>query len=215
MALLDAQGEGAAFLPLPGRTQLHLESKRGAMLSVRVAGALFGPVRAPKGKATLPVWVPPGVREGVVRAVDRLGNAREVPIDLDTPDLPRIAAAIEAPQVAAGEEVRLAIAVASADGAPAGNVAVRAAAQRGNVSATETRGPGLWVARYRAASRPGRDVIKIDVPADAGAGRIEVPIQVIPGAPAEISIAPPGPVRAGEDLAVHAGVRDAAGNPLA
>src|SRR5207253_375887 len=82
VALIDADGEGAAFLPLPGRTQLHLESKRGALLSVRVAGALFGPVRAPDGKATLPVSVPPGVRQGVVRAVDRVGNARELPIDL-------------------------------------------------------------------------------------------------------------------------------------
>src|SRR5207248_2901090 len=27
VALIDARGEGAAFLPVPGRTQLHLESK--------------------------------------------------------------------------------------------------------------------------------------------------------------------------------------------
>jgi hypothetical protein len=213
VALVDAQGEGAAFLPVPGRTQLHLESKRGAMLSVRIAGALFGPLRAPAGKVTLPVWVPPGVRQGVVRAVDRLGNARELPIDLSTPDLPRIAAVLQSAQVVAGEEARLAIAVAGADGAPA-ETAPRAEAQRGKISLPTAQGAGLWVARYRAALTPGRDVIRVEVPNDSAAGRVELAVEVVPGAPMEISLAPPGPVRAGEQLTVRASVRDAAGNPL-
>ena len=213
VALIDARGEGAAFLPVPGRTQLHLESKRGATLSVRVAGALFGPVRAADGKATLPVQVPPGVRQGVVRAVDRVGNARELPIDLGTPDLARIAAVLEAMQVTADEELRVAIAVAAADGAPA-DTAPRAEAKRGTISAPAPKGRGLWVARYRAPSTPGSDTIRVEVPGDAGAGRIELKVDVIPGAPARVSLVPPGPVHAGEELAVRLSVRDSAGNTL-
>src|SRR3989454_2264288 len=92
IAPLDPGGAGAAFLPVPGRTRLRLQSKRRSSLSVRVAGAVFGPVQAPEGKANLSVLVPPGTQIGVVRAVDQLGNAREIPIDLETPLLPRIAA---------------------------------------------------------------------------------------------------------------------------
>ena len=150
VALLDGDGEGAAFLPLPGHTRLRLESKRRSVLSVRVAGALFGPVRAPKGKATLPVFVPPGTQSGVVRAVDRIGNVREVAIDLETPSLPRIAAVASGNQVVARGELRLAFALAAADGAPAENAQVRAAASRGSVEAPAARGAGLWTARYRA-----------------------------------------------------------------
>jgi hypothetical protein len=215
VALLDGEGEGAAFFPLGGGTRLHLESKRGSSLSVRVAGALFGPVRAPEGKATLAVLVPPGERIGVVRAVDRLGNAREVPIDLETPELPRLAVVASAAQVVAGGELRVAIALAAPDGAPAESAAVRAAADRGSLDALAARGAGLWVARYRAPSAPGSDRIAVDVRGDPSAGGVELPIEVVPGPPAQISLElPQAPVRAGEEVAVRAGVRDAAGNAL-
>ncbi len=215
VALLDGEGEGAAFLPLYGRTRLHLESKRRSSLSVRVAGALFGPAPAPEGKATLAVLVPPGERIGVVRAVDRLGNAREVPIDLETPELPRIAAVASAAQVVAGGELRVAIALAAPDGAPAESAAVRVVPGRGSLDALAARGPGLWVARYRAPSAPGSDRIAVDVQGDPSAGRLELPVEVVPGPPAQISLElPNAPVHAGEELAVHAGVRDAAGNEL-
>jgi hypothetical protein len=215
VALLDEEGAGAAFLPLPGRTQLHLESKRRAMLSVRVAGEVFGPVGAPEGKATLPVSVPPGVRQGVVRAVDRLGNARELPVDLDTPDLPRIAALVSAAQVVAGGDLRIAIALAGADGAPAGGAALRAAADRGSLQSPEVSGPGLYLARYMAPALPGSDRIAIDVPSDPGAGRAELSLEVIPGPPAAIALeVPQGPLHAGDELTARALVRDASGNAL-
>ena len=215
VALLDGDGEGAAFLPLPGQTQLHLESKRRSLLSVRVAGTPFGPVRAPEGKATVSVAVPPGGREGVVRAVDRLGNARELPIDLETPSLPRLAAAASASRVAAGGEVRVAVALAGPDGAPAEGAAVRAIAGRGSLEAPAARGPGLWVALYRAPDAPGSDRVAIDVEGDPSAGRIELAFEVVPGPPARISLdLPASPVRAGEEMAVRADVRDASGNAL-
>jgi hypothetical protein len=151
----------------------------------------------------------------VVRAVDRLGNAREVPIDLETPELPRIAAVASGAQVVAGGELRIAIALAAPDGAPAENAAVRAAAGRGSLDAPVARGPGLWVARYRAPSEPGSDRIAVDEQGDPSAGRVELPIEVVPGPPAQISLELPKlPVRAGEELEVRAGVRDAAGNAL-
>jgi hypothetical protein len=215
IVLLDGDGEGAAFLPLPGQTQLYLQSKRRALLSVRVAGAPFGPVRAPEGKATVSVAVPPGTREGVVRAVDRLGNARELPIDLATPSLPRLAAAASASHVVAGGEVRVAVALAAPDGAPAEGAAVRASAGRGSLEAPSARGPGLWVVRYRAPGVPGSDRIALDVEDDPSAGGMELAVEVVPGPPARISLdLSASPVRAGDELAVRADVRDSSGNAL-
>src|SRR5260370_42142099 len=132
-----------------------------------------------EGKATLAVLVPPGERIGVVRAVDGLGNAREVPIDLETPELPRLAAVASAAQVVAGGELRGAIALAAPDGARAENAAVRAHADRGSLDALAARGAGLWVARYRAPAAPGRDRIAVDVQGDPSAGRLELPIEVV------------------------------------
>jgi len=216
VALLDDDGEGAAFLPVPGRTQLRLRSKRRSLLSVRVAGATHGPVRAPEGKATMSVLVPPGARLGVVRAVDRLGNAREVQIDLETPSLPRIAAVASATQVIAGGELRVAVALAAPDGAPAENAALRASARRGSLEGPVQRGGGLWFARYRAPRAVGRDRIAVDVEGDPAAGRVELEVDVLPGPPAQIALdLPELPARAGDELAVRAAVRDALGNAVA
>src|SRR5256884_495312 len=134
IALLDADGAGAAFLPVPGRTRLRLQSKRRSSLSVRVAGAVFGPVQAPEGKASLSVPVPPGTRIGVVRAVDQLGNAREKPIDLETPSLPRIAAVAADARVVVGGALRVAVALAAPEGSPARSAAVRATPARGSLA---------------------------------------------------------------------------------
>ena len=216
VALLDDDGEGAAFLPVPGRTQLRLRSKRRSLLSVRVAGATHGPVRAPEGKATMSVLVPPGTRLGVVRAVDRLGNAREVQIDLETPSLPRIAAVASATQVIAGGELRVAVALAAPDGAPAENAALRASVRRGSLEGPVQRGGGLWFARYRAPRAVGRDRIAVDVEGDPAAGRVELEVDVLPGPPAQIALdLPELPARAGDELAVRAAVRDALGNAVA
>jgi hypothetical protein len=216
VALLDDEGEGAAFLPVPGRTQLRLQSKRRSLLSVRVAGATHGPVRAPEGKAIMSVLVPPGTRLGVVRAVDRLGNAREVQIDLDTPSLPRIAAVASATQVIAGGELRVAVALAAPDGAPAESAALRASARRGSLEGPVQRGGGLWFARYRAPRAVGRDRIAVDVEGDPAAGRVELEVDVLPGPPAQIALdLPELPARAGDELAVRAAVRDALGNAVA
>ena len=214
VALLDESGAGAAFLPLPGSTQLKLESKRRTTLSVRIAGALFGPVPAPDGKARIRVLVTPGVRTGVVRAVDRLGNVRELLVDLGTPDLPRLAAVASADQVAAGEELRIAIAVAEADGAPALSAAPRVSAARGTLSSPGASGPGLVTARYRAPAAPGEDTVEIDLPADPAAGRVQLRIQIVPGPPASVSLQAPREVFAGEEIHVQALVHDAAGNAL-
>jgi len=215
VALLDDDGEGAAFLPVPGRTQLRLRSKPRSLLSVRVAGAIHGPVRAPEGKATVSVLVPPGTRLGVVRAVDQLGNAREVPIDLETPSLPRIAAVASGTQVIAGGELRVAVALAAPDGAPAESAALRASARRGSLEAPVQRGGGLWLARYRAPRAVGRDRIALDVEGDPAAGRVELEVDVVPGPPAQIALELPQlPARAGDELAVRAAVRDALGNAL-
>jgi len=215
IALLDADGAGATFLPVPGRIRLRLQSKHRSSLSVRVAGAVFGPVQAREGKASLSVLVPPGTRIGVVRAVDQLGNAREKPIDLETPSLPRIAAVAADARVVVGGELRVAVALAAPDGSPAQSAAVRATAGRGSLERPAPSGAGLWLASYRAPRQPGHDRITLDVEGDPSAGQIELGVEVLPGPAAQVSLQlPESPARAGGELAIRAAVSDAMGNAL-
>ena len=54
-------------------------------------GDLFGPVIADHlGHVEIPIEVPPGVRTGQARAVDRNGAARETEVDLRLPTFPLI-----------------------------------------------------------------------------------------------------------------------------
>lgn len=57
----------SVFIPLLGRTTVEVETAVGAQVTVQVADTTFGPVRANnKGRARVPVDVPPGVREAQV-----------------------------------------------------------------------------------------------------------------------------------------------------
>jgi hypothetical protein len=126
-----------------------------------------------------------------------------------------LAAADSSSRVVAGGELRVAVALAAPDGAPAEGAAVRAVAARGSLETPTARGPGLWVARYRAPGATGSDHIAIDVEGDPSAGRVELALEVVPGPPARISLdLPVLPVPAGQELAVRADVRDASGNAL-
>lgn len=65
-----------AFLrvPLYGATRLPIETRSGSVVSVEVSGRVYGPVKASaRGKASVAILVPPGVREGLIVATDPKG----------------------------------------------------------------------------------------------------------------------------------------------
>jgi hypothetical protein len=71
-------------IPLFGRTKLPVTTDRGAEVVIEVAGTRFGPVKADRrGKAQVPVEVPPGVRQArVLAARGSLQTDRLIKIDV-------------------------------------------------------------------------------------------------------------------------------------
>ena len=62
---------------------MPFHTSANASVAVRIEDQTFGPVRADaQGNVTIPIVVPPGVRDGVARATDADGNTRETAVDL-------------------------------------------------------------------------------------------------------------------------------------
>ena len=70
-------------IPLLGKTQLDVATEAGASVVVEVGGTRFGPVQADdRGRARVPVEVPPGVRSASVLATrDTLRTRAAIPLD--------------------------------------------------------------------------------------------------------------------------------------
>ena len=70
-------------LPLYAAAQMPFHTSANASVAVRIESQTFGPVRADaQGNVTIPIVVPPGVRDGLARATDQYGNTRETTVDL-------------------------------------------------------------------------------------------------------------------------------------
>jgi hypothetical protein len=71
-------------IPLYGKTTLPVGTTRGAKVTVNVGQETFGPVEAnAKGKAVVPIVVPPGVLDVLARSIDGTTESQKtVPVDL-------------------------------------------------------------------------------------------------------------------------------------
>jgi len=187
-----ASGYGAVFVPVLGSTVLPIDTALRASVRVRVGGRWFGPVQAARKRVRVPLQVPPGIRQAVARATDRLGNAKETLADLGTPDAPRIAVVADADQVNGGKTITLAVALAHGRGEPAGaSSAIVGSARLGAVGAAKFKSPGLWLVEYTAPRAGGDDEITFRVGNDAGAGIAKLRLRV---KPAKKKLPPPPPV---------------------
>ena len=72
-----------ARLALHAAAEMPFHTSADASVTVRVEDRTFGPVRADaQGNVTIPIIVPPGVRDGLARATDPSGSTRETRVDL-------------------------------------------------------------------------------------------------------------------------------------
>lgn len=91
-------------VPLLGKTQLEVSTASGAEVVVEVDGTRFGPVRAnARGKARVPVEVPPGVRVAQVLAT-RQTLTTHASIPLAPPDEAPLVAALTPSPLPSGTE---------------------------------------------------------------------------------------------------------------
>ncbi|MBJ6765588.1 hypothetical protein JGU66_32955 [Myxococcaceae bacterium JPH2] len=148
--------EPAVFrLPLWGRLTLDISTASGAEVIVEVGSQRFGPVRADaKGRAQVPVEVPPGVSEARVLATrGTLRTDRLTP--LDVPRASSLAVALTPDPLSASEGGWLLVARSDA---PASPEALVVGAKGATLDSGERRGE---VVRYRV--RPSDSASEVSV----------------------------------------------------
>jgi hypothetical protein len=173
-------------IPLLGKTRLEVSTDAGASVVVEVGGTRFGPVQADdRGRARVPVEVPPGIRSARVLATRDTQQTRAV-IPLDPPqEEPLVVALTPSPLPArdggwllvAGEEgLRPGALVLSAEGA------------------TLSAEPGGTPLRYRVTPAPDARAITVTVRRKGREDRARAAAEVT-------QVPPPAPVPRPETLA--------------
>ncbi len=195
---------GAVAIPLVGKTDLPVTTEPNALVTLEAGGRSFGPVRADdRGRATIPIELPPGIRTGTVVARDPAGNETRRPAQLGVEDEDRtLAVRTGADLVAGGEETAT---VAFAAAGPQGALLAGASATcEGPEIVGQRGGPGVVVARVRAGIRAGR----FPVQGQFAGARATVAVHVRPGPPDRVVVTA-DPVRVPADGRTKARVRAA------
>lgn len=138
---------------LRGAAVVELTSDPNVSVSVKVGDAKFGPVFTDaKGRAALPVLVPPGIKQAESAATDALGNVRAQTISLDVPEIN--------PLLCVGpRESRQGFLIFATDakGQPAANIPLQAEATTVKVTNTTAETDGVYRVLFAVPEhvRPG------------------------------------------------------------
>ncbi len=213
---------GHAIVPLPAAIDLPGRAEPGTRTTVTVAGRSFGPVVADsRGRFSLPLVIPPGARFAAATAVDRSGNRRASQIDLQLPEVDRLACAAWPRTLPADGRAEASIwCVASTPaGAPAEGAKLLLSATRGDAGPLERVSGALQRARYRAptggagAGVDSEALVRATFPEGGAASRDELRIALVPGAPVELTATlAREPVPRGGTVAAETAARDARGD---
>jgi hypothetical protein len=206
-----------ARIVLEGSTVVPFHTSPGALVTMRVADRTFGPVTADqRGRAEIPILVPPGVRAGIARAVDHNGAARETEVDLQPAPFARMVL-LTAPTLDVGSFSEIVLLAIEPDGAPANPAGLTLSASAGLLHPLG-RGP-LGEARFlfEAPRLLGSGAVALTaIAAGTPASRTDMAIALRVGAPAQLAISPSTHrlvVGSGDAARVAVSAHDAFGNP--
>lgn len=141
-------------LPVHGPHPLRVEAPPRARVRVSVGPASFGPVTAtPRGEATVPVEIPPGISSAQVTTVDRSGRTRTQTVSLPEPRFARVRLVALEPPVQE-KPVRLQGFVVDESGNPAVALPPLAvSASQGTLGPIEPKEDGTFEVSYTAPAR--------------------------------------------------------------
>jgi len=179
------RAHGTTIIELPARTIFPLRTDPFASVTLNVAGRDFGPASADgKGQVAIPIVVPPGVEAGQARAQARFGGAKEVQVDLQTRDYPRVL--VRGPNEAeTGDVIEVEVWAIDADAAPAVPEDIDLRASAGVVRRREG---GRGVARFAVvlpcdlAAGP----VTLEASMNDGSSEREQKVSLHPGRPAAL-----------------------------
>ncbi len=224
-ARLDRVAVGRAVVPITARVKLPGETAPGTRMQMRVAGRVFGPVRADaRGRFELPILVPPGIDRGRATSIDRAGNRKSRTIELFLPETNRLGLWAYPLQLPADGRARSRLLVTTIDrfGRPQDlqqrSRGLRIEAERGRVGALRHLDRGLYEAYYTAptSTGDGRATIRVGFPQAGSKSRAQVQLRLLPGPAQQVNLEAPALLAA--DGASRGGialrVADGRGNPV-
>jgi hypothetical protein len=182
---------GVARIPLHGATEMPLRTSPSAEVTLRVGERWFGPVSADKqGHVKIPIEVPPGLRVGLARAVDRNGNVKETEVDLQPAPFKRVLI-VAPPILEVGSLVEVAVLALDPYGEPAPTGRLSLHTTEGLVHSEGATGPGEAHFLVEVPRRVGGGVFALTAAA-AGTplGRAELAVPLVAGAPHSLALSP-------------------------
>jgi hypothetical protein len=213
------RAHATAHIALQGSTVVPFHTSSGAAVTMRVGDRLFGPVIADhQGHVQIPIEVPPGVRRGQAKAVDRSGATRETEVDLRLPTFPRVVLLAPAAfEVGAFAEVT-AIAV-NEDGTSAAARGLTLVASAGLTHALGAGTPGEARFLFEVPRTLGSGAVALTgFASGVPPGRVDLAVPLHPGPPVRLEIKPSAErLVVGEILPVNVVISalDQFGNPTA
>ena len=208
---------GMASVPLYGSTEVPLRTNPSAAVTLRVGDRVFGPVTADvRGHVKIPVEVPPGVRLGTARAVDRAGNLRETDVDLQPSPFRRVL--IIAPEaLEVGSFTEVAVAAVDPAGLPVPPARISLRASDGLVHPLGAAPPGEARFLIEAPRRLGGGALALTaVAAGTPTARADLAVPLNAGHPHTVTLSPSTRrlvVGGGGEARVVISAHDQFGNP--
>jgi hypothetical protein len=199
-ARLDRVAVGRAVVPITARVELPGETAPGTRMQMRVAGRVFGPVRADaRGRFELPILVPPGIDRGRATSIDRAGNRKTRTIELFLPETKRLGLWAYPLRLPADGQARSRLLVTTIDrfGRPQDlkqrSRGLQIEAERGRVGSLRHLDRGLYEAYYTApaSTGDGRVTIRVGFPRAGSKSRAEVQLRLLPGPAQQVKIEAP------------------------
>jgi hypothetical protein len=182
---------GVLRVPLHGTTEVPLRTSPSASVTLRVAGQSFGPVTADRqGRVKIPIRVPPGVRTGIARAVDRNENVKETEVDLQPAPFRRVLV-VAPPVLEVGSFAEVAVLALDGSGEPTAPGRLSLHASEGLVHPLGDVGAGEARFLVEVARRVGAGVLALTaVATGTPQGRADLIVPLVAGRPHALSLSP-------------------------
>jgi len=185
-------------LPLHAAAQMPFHTSANASVSVRIETESFGPVRADaQGNVTIPIVVPPGIRDGIARATDADGNTRETTVDLQPAPFAQMLI-VAAPQLEVGSFSEVSTFGVTTRGEPIAQGSTTLRASEGMVHPLGSGAPGEERFLIEAPQKVGGGAMHLTASAVDVAPeplvvldkRAEAVIQLVPGTAEQLMLSP-------------------------
>lgn len=186
---------GHVVIPLNGKLDYKVQSKPSSDVLLQLGGRDFGPVKTDgKGRATIPVAVPPGTTIATLTTMVN-GNPVQEVVDPKVPEGRRLELIpFQAGLPADGTTViPVRVAVRNPDGTPDTAATPVFMASAGSVGSARHEGDGIYAAEYTTAALPAATVVTISASVGGAVQTDKATLNLVPVRATKIELMPVPP----------------------